>query len=145
MHTSPIHEASPQDQHWYTLELRDFLLAQLDQLSYRAPSPAEPTQLYKWVADIGARSVGTKYMFAGFSCMSQRRRISRSAGRLRWRCTWHSSSRSMLVWSSDCLMMLVGVWETRGKELRVVARWFGLANMLSWKRSPRTRPCVPSV
>lgn len=69
MHTSPIPEASPQDQHWYTLELHDFFLAQLDQLSYRAPSPAEPTQLYKWVADIGARSVGTKYMFAGFSCM----------------------------------------------------------------------------
>lgn len=69
MHTSPIPEASPQDQHWYTLELHDFFLAQLDQLSYRAPSPAELTQLYKWVADMGARSVGTKYMFAGFSCM----------------------------------------------------------------------------
>ncbi|KAM0715187.1 hypothetical protein Q7P37_009652 [Cladosporium fusiforme] len=78
MHISPISEASPQDRHWYSLELYDFFLAQLEQLEYPQPNPRASTDLYKWVANIGARSVGTKYMFAGFSCMIS---ASRDQGR----------------------------------------------------------------
>lgn len=69
MHASPISEASPQDRRWYSLELYDFFTAQLEQIAYKPSKPTAPTELYTWVTDIGARSVGTKYMFAGFSCM----------------------------------------------------------------------------
>jgi hypothetical protein len=68
MHTYPITEANEQDQQWYSLELYDFFVAQLQQLNSQLPEEIAPGQLHKWVTDVGARSVGTKYTFALFSC-----------------------------------------------------------------------------
>lgn len=69
MHSYPIREASEQDRQWYSLELYDFLLAQLEQLDSELPNITVPGQLHKWITDIGARSVGTNYMFAMFTCL----------------------------------------------------------------------------
>jgi hypothetical protein len=68
MHTYPITEAHEQDRQWYSLELYDFFVAQLQQLDSQPPKKTIPGQLHKWVTDIGALSVGTKYTFALFSC-----------------------------------------------------------------------------
>jgi uncharacterized protein with PIN domain len=69
MHAYPICNASEQDRQWYSLELYDFFIAQLEQLDSRIPENVSPGQLHKWLIDIGARSVGTRYMFAMFSCL----------------------------------------------------------------------------
>jgi uncharacterized protein with PIN domain len=69
MHGNPICDASEQDRQWYSLELYDFFVAQLEQVDSRIPESVSPGQVHKWVTDIGARSVGTKYMFAMFSCL----------------------------------------------------------------------------
>jgi len=71
MHCYPITSANPQDRQWYSLELYDFLLAQLEQLDTDLPNPKSvaPGQLHKWITNVGARSVGTNYMFAMFSCL----------------------------------------------------------------------------
>ena len=69
MHSYPICSASKQDRQWYSLELYDFLVAQLEQLDRELPKTAAPGQLHKWVTDVGARSVGTNYMFAMFTCL----------------------------------------------------------------------------
>jgi hypothetical protein len=68
MHTYPITEAHEQDRQWYSLELYDFFVAQLQQLNSQPPDKNAPGQLHKWVTDVGARSAGTKYTFALFSC-----------------------------------------------------------------------------
>jgi hypothetical protein len=68
MHTYPITEAHEQDRQWYSLELYDFFVAQLQQLDSQPPKTNVPRNLHKWVTDVGARSVGTKYTFALFSC-----------------------------------------------------------------------------
>jgi hypothetical protein len=68
MHTYPITEAHKQDRQWYSLELYDFFVAQLQQLDSQPPRKFAPGQLHKWVTDVGARSAGTKYTFALFSC-----------------------------------------------------------------------------
>jgi uncharacterized protein with PIN domain len=69
MHGYPICDASEQDRQWYSLELYDFFVAQLEQPNSQIPESIIPGQVHKWVTDIGARSVGTKYMFAMFSCL----------------------------------------------------------------------------
>jgi hypothetical protein len=69
MHSYPISEANSQDRHWYSLELYDFLLAQLEQLDSELSKTLTPGQLHKWITNIGARSVGTNYMFAMFTCL----------------------------------------------------------------------------
>jgi hypothetical protein len=69
MHSYPISEANSQDRQWYSLELYDFLLAQLEQLDSELPKTTIPGQLHKWITNVGARSVGTNYMFAMFSCL----------------------------------------------------------------------------
>jgi uncharacterized protein with PIN domain len=69
MHGYPVCDASEQDRQWYSLELYDFFVAQLEQLDSQIPQTVSPGQVHKWVTDIGARSVGTKYMFAMFSCL----------------------------------------------------------------------------
>lgn len=69
MHGYPISEASEQDRQWYSLELYDFLVAQLEQLDSEIPKTVIPGQLHKWVTNVGARSVGTNYMFAMFKCL----------------------------------------------------------------------------
>ena len=74
MHTYPITEAHEQDRQWYSLELYDFFVAQLQQLDSQPPKETIPGNLHKWVTDIGARSVGTKYTFTLFSCFIPRSR-----------------------------------------------------------------------
>jgi hypothetical protein len=69
MHNYPISEANEQDRRWYSLELYDFLVAQLEQLDSEIPTTVIPGQLHKWVTNVGARSVGTNYMFAMFTCL----------------------------------------------------------------------------
>ena len=69
MHSYPISEASEQDRQWYSLELYDFLVAQLEQLDSEIPKAVAPGQLHKWITNVGARSVGTNYMFAMYSCL----------------------------------------------------------------------------
>jgi uncharacterized protein with PIN domain len=69
MHGYPICDASEQDRQWFSLELYDFFIAQLEQLDSRIPENISPGQVHKWVTDVGARSVGTKYMFAMFTCL----------------------------------------------------------------------------
>jgi uncharacterized protein with PIN domain len=69
MHGYLICDASEQDRQWYSFELYDFFVAQLEQLDSRIPESVSQGQVHKWVTDIGARSVGTKYMFAMFSCL----------------------------------------------------------------------------
>lgn len=73
MHSFPICDAPEQDRQWYSLELYDFFVAQLEQLDDNSEQPKTTTvtrgQLHQWVTNIGARSVGTKYMFAMFSCL----------------------------------------------------------------------------
>lgn len=69
MHTYPISEANSQDRHWYSLELYDFMVAQLEQLDSELPRTLTPGQLHKWITNVGARSVGTNYMFAMFTCL----------------------------------------------------------------------------
>lgn len=69
MHSYPISEASEQHRQWYSLELYDFLVAQLEQLDSEIPKTVIPGQLHKWVTNVGARSVGTNYMFAMFTCL----------------------------------------------------------------------------
>ncbi|GAB7328383.1 hypothetical protein MBLNU13_g00365t2 [Cladosporium sp. NU13] len=69
MHCYPISGASEQDRQWYSLELYHFLVAQLEQLDSEIPTTVTPGQLHKWVTNIGARSVGTDYMFAMFTCL----------------------------------------------------------------------------
>lgn len=68
-HSYPISEASEQDRQWYSLELYDFLLAQLEQLDCELPKTLTPGHLHKWITNVGARSVGTNYMFAMFTCL----------------------------------------------------------------------------
>lgn len=68
-HCYPISEASPQDRQWYSLELYDFMLAQLEQLDSKLPKTIAPGQLHKWLTGVGARSAGTNYMFAMFTCL----------------------------------------------------------------------------
>ena len=68
MYTYPIAKAHEQDRQWYSLELYDFFVAQLQQLDSQPPEEVNPGELRKWVTDVGARSVGTKYTFALFSC-----------------------------------------------------------------------------
>jgi hypothetical protein len=69
LHGYPICDASEQDRQWYSLELYNFFVAQLEQLDSRIPESISPGQVHKWITDIGARSVGTKYMFAMYSCL----------------------------------------------------------------------------
>lgn len=69
MHCYPISEASEQDRQWYSLELYDFMVAQLEQLDSELPKTVAPGQLHKWATGVGARSAGTNYMFAMFSCL----------------------------------------------------------------------------
>ena len=69
MHCYPTREASEQDRQWYSLELYDFLVAQLEQLDSEIPKSVVPGKLHKWVTNVGARSVGTNYMFAMFTCL----------------------------------------------------------------------------
>jgi hypothetical protein len=69
MHSYPISEANSQDRHWYSLELYDFLVAQLEQLDSELPETTIPGQLQKWITNVGARSVGTNYMFAMVTCL----------------------------------------------------------------------------
>jgi hypothetical protein len=69
MHSYHISEANSQDRQWYSLELYDFLLAQLEQLDSELPKTTIPGQLHKWITNVGARSVGTNYMFAMFTCL----------------------------------------------------------------------------
>lgn len=69
MHGYPICEASEQDRQWYSLELYEFLFAQLEQLESGLPNTVISGQVHKWITDVGARSVGTKYMFAMFTCL----------------------------------------------------------------------------
>jgi uncharacterized protein with PIN domain len=80
MHSYPINEASKQDRQWYSLELYDFLVAQLEQLDSELPKTVAPGQLHKWVTDVGARSVGTNYMFAMFTCL-----VSAEEGESPWK------------------------------------------------------------
>lgn len=80
MHRHPISNASEQDRQWYSLELYDFLIAQLEQLDSELPEIVAPGQVHKWVTDVGARSVGTKYMFAMFTCL-----VSAEEGKSPWR------------------------------------------------------------
>jgi hypothetical protein len=74
MHTYPITEAHEQDRQWYSLELYDFFVAQLQQLDSQQPKTITNGNLHKWATDVGARSVGTKYIFAMFSCFIPRSR-----------------------------------------------------------------------
>lgn len=69
MHCHPICDADESDREWYSLELYDFFVAQLEQLDSELPETTTRGQVHKWVTDVGARSVGTKYMFAMFSCL----------------------------------------------------------------------------
>ena len=69
MHCYPISEANPQDSQWFSLELYDFLLAQLEQLNGDRPKTVIPGRLHKWITNVGARSVGTNYMFAMYTCL----------------------------------------------------------------------------
>lgn len=69
MYSHPMPIAHPQDQSWYTLELNSFFAAQISQLATLTPIHRSPSNVYSWTTDIGARSVGTKYMFAMFSCL----------------------------------------------------------------------------
>lgn len=69
LHGYPICDASEQDRRWFSIELYDFFVAQLEQLDSQVPQTVGLGQVHKWVTDIGARSVGTKYMFAMFSCL----------------------------------------------------------------------------
>lgn len=69
MHCYPTREASEQDRQWYSLELYDFLFTQLEQLDSELPKSVVPGRLHKWVTNVGARSVGTNYMFAMFTCL----------------------------------------------------------------------------
>jgi uncharacterized protein with PIN domain len=80
MHSYPICSASKQDRQWYSLELYDFLVAQLEQLDSELPKSIVPGQLHKWVTDVGARSVGTNYMFAMFTCL-----VSAEDGQSPWK------------------------------------------------------------
>ena len=80
MHSYPISEASEQDRQWYSLELYDFLVAQLEQLDSEIPKTMSPGQLHKWVTNVGARSVGTNYMFAMFTCL-----VSAGEGESLWK------------------------------------------------------------
>jgi hypothetical protein len=77
MHTYPITEAHEQDRQWHSLELYDFFVAQLQQLYSQPPKKFAPVKLHKWVTDVGARSAGTKYTFALFSCFIPRLRGAR--------------------------------------------------------------------
>jgi hypothetical protein len=74
MHIYPITEAHEQDRHWYSLELYDFFVAQLQQLDSQPPQKFTPGRLHKWVTDVGARSAGTKYTFTLFPCLIPRSR-----------------------------------------------------------------------
>jgi hypothetical protein len=69
MHSYPISEANSQDRNWYSLELYDFMIAQLEQLESELPKTLAPGQLHKWITNVGARSVGTNYKFAMFTCL----------------------------------------------------------------------------
>lgn len=69
MHCCPICDAPEKDRQWYSLELYDFLVAQLEQLDSQLPKTKTHGQVHKWVSDVGARSVGTNYMFAMFTCL----------------------------------------------------------------------------
>lgn len=80
MHSYPIGEASEQDRQWYSLELYDFLVAQLEQLDSEIPRAVAPGQLHKWITNVGARSVGTNYMFAMFTCL-----VSAEEGKSLWK------------------------------------------------------------
>lgn len=82
MHCYPISDATEQDRQWYSLELYDFLLAQLEQLGSRLPNTITHGQVHKWVTDVGARSVGTNYMFAMFTCL-----VSAVEGKTPWKKT----------------------------------------------------------
>jgi hypothetical protein len=68
MHQAPICEASEKERQWYSLELYDFFLAQLDQAGGKTPTADNHGILYQWVNGVGARSIGTKYLFAAFAC-----------------------------------------------------------------------------
>jgi hypothetical protein len=69
MHSYPISEANSQDHNWYSLELYDFMVAQLEQLDSELPRTIAPGQLHRWITNVGARSVGTKHKFAMFTCL----------------------------------------------------------------------------
>lgn len=69
MHSHPMPTTHPQDRQWYTLELHSFFAAQISRLAALPPIHKSPSSIYSWTIDIGARSVGTKYMFAMFSCL----------------------------------------------------------------------------
>jgi len=68
MHAYLITEAHEEDRQWYSLELYDFFVAQLQQLDSQPPKKPTPGQLHKWVGDVGAQSAGTNHTFALFSC-----------------------------------------------------------------------------
>jgi hypothetical protein len=87
MHCYPITSAPPQDRQWFSLELYDFLLAQLEQLSTALPNPkaVAPGQLHKWITNVGARSVGTNYMFAMFACLVSAEGKVKGEGESLWR------------------------------------------------------------
>lgn len=83
MHSYPMSEASPQDRQWYSLELYDFMIAQLEQLDSELPDTVAPGQLHKWLTGVGARSAGTNYMFAMFTCLVSAEEV----GETLWRTT----------------------------------------------------------
>lgn len=86
LHESPVRGASKYNQQWYSLELRQLLLAMVQQLSDSSDrrtndqSPRDAIQpnknLRMWLHDTGAPSVGTNYQFAFLACLVSARNQS---------------------------------------------------------------------
>lgn len=79
LHESPVQGASEYNQQWYSLELRQLLLAMVRQLldsSDRQTNDQSPRKAHRsnanlrmWLHDTGAISVGTNYQFAFLACL----------------------------------------------------------------------------